>query len=587
MLGPLANSGGLMNVQPGTRRAESDLIFAKLRQLTSQSLVAIAALAFLCNLGTLAVPLFNMQIFNRVLPTRNLDTVGALATGLAICLLVWAGLEVLRSAAQEVLAAKIVARLSLPLIQAAALTPRPDLAVSEGLIDLETLRSFLCSRSCISPFDMALAPLFLLVLLVMHWALAALSLACIVIMIVMNLLGDIVSRRAMLDANEATAAAMRSTADGVNAAEVVLALGMLPILSHRWHVSQRRAASLVQRALLRARAVSAATSTLRMAMTGAMVAIGLVLALKGLSSSGSMVAGNMILARMLMPFGNIAAARRQWIDALAAWQRLRSALATPVPRRYLEALPTPSPRLVVENLAYLPPGADRPLLRNVSFIIEPGEAVAVIGPSSAGKSTLLRLVVGIAPPTAGGVYLDGSSTYLWERESFARYVGYVPQRPTLLDESVLDNIARMQRHNVPDVIATAKRVGLHRTIAELPAGYSTKIIGNLLSGGQRQRLALARALYGRPKFLVLDEPTAFLDQAGENDFLALLTELRRDGITVLLATHRPSLLKAVDKVIVLRDGTVANFGPAAEIGEQFRKRPFRLVSTTASSTAMS
>ena len=160
----------------------------------------------------------------------------------------------------------------------------------------------------------------------------------------------------------------------------------------------------MHRALLRARAVSAATNTLRMAMTGAMVALGLVLALNGMSSSGSMVAGNMILARLLMPFGSVAATRRQWADALAAWQRLRAALTRPAPRRYVSALPTPAPRIVVESLAYIPPGGDRPLLRGVSFAVEPGEAVAVIGPSSAGKSTLLRLVVGMAPPTAGGVY---------------------------------------------------------------------------------------------------------------------------------------------------------------------------------------
>ena len=558
-------------------RVESDLVIAKLRRLASQSVVAIAALAFVCNLGTLAVPLFNMQVFNRVLPTRNIETIGSLAAGLVICLLVWAALELLRTAAQEVLAAKFVAGLSLPLIQAAALAPRPDLAASEGLIDLETLRNFLCSRSCINPFDIAWAPVFLLTLLVMHWALATLALLCIVILVAMNLLGDVVSRRAILDANQATAAAMRSAADGVNAAEAILALGMLPALARRWHVGQRRASGLIYRALLRSRAVSAATSTLRMAMTGAMVATGLVLALNGLSSSGSMVAANMILARMLMPFGSIAATRRQWVDASAAWQRLRATVAIPLPRRYLEALPTPAARLVVENLAYIPPGADRPLLRGISFTVEPGQAIAVIGPSSAGKSTLLRLIVGIAPPTAGGVYLDGSSTYLWEREDFAQHVGYVPQRPTLLEESVLDNIARMQRYTIPDVITAAKRAGLHRIIAELPAGYSTKVVGNLLSGGQRQRLALARALYGGPKVLLFDEPTAFLDQAGENDFLSLLSELRRDGVTVLLVTHRPSLLRAVDKVLVLRDGMVVKFGSAPEVTDQFRKRPFRLV----------
>lgn len=576
-----------MTVSLGSKQTGSDSDVAKLRRLAIQSIVAIAALAFVCNLGTLAVPLFNMQIFNRVLPTRDLDTIAALATGLTICLLAWACLELLRSAAQEILAAKFVSRLALPLIQAAALSPRPDQAASEALIDLETVRGFLISRSCMAPFDMIWAPIFLLTLLIMHWGLATLALACMVILVVMNVLGDLVSRRAMLEANKASAAALRNAADGVNAAEAVLALGMLPIMVHRWRVGQRRAADLVRRALLRARAVSAATNALRMGMTGAMVALGLVLALNGLSSSGSMVAGNMILARLLMPFASVAATRRQWTDALAAWHRLRAALDRKAPRRNLDALPAPAARLVVENLSYLPPGTDRPLLRGVSFTVEPGEAVAIIGPSSAGKSTLLRLIVGISPATAGGVYLDGSSTYRWEREDFARHVGYVPQRPTLLDESIADNIARMQRPDLRLVIAAAKRAGLHRVVAELPAGYSTKLVGNLFSGGQRQRLALARALYGGPKLLVLDEPTAFLDQAGEEHFQALLANLRRDGITVLLATHRPTLLKCVDKVLVLRDGAVAQFGPAAEIGEQLRRRPFRLVSNTSNQLAAS
>ena len=338
------------------------------------------------------------------------------------------------------------------------------------------------------------------------------------ILVAMSLLGDAVSRRAMMDANAATAAAFRHAADGVNAAEAVLALGMLPPLVQAWQTGQRRAARLVQRALLRARAVSAATSALRMGMTGAMVATGLVLALNGLASSGSMVAGNMIppacccrSAASPPPAGN---GRTRWRHAAPARRhranRRPGAISSPCRR--------PRPRLIVEGLAYMPPGADRPLLRGITFAVEPGEAVAVVGPASAGKSTLLRLVVGIAPATAGGVFLDGTSTFLWEREDFAKHVGYVPQRPSLLDESVLDNIGRMQRPDLGRVVAAAKRAGVHRVIAGLPSGYSTKVVGNLLSGGQRQRLALARALFGQPKLLVLDEPTAFLDADGEADF---------------------------------------------------------------------
>ena len=459
-------------MRSGKERTETDLV-DRLRRLAIKGVSAIAGLAFLCNLGTLAVPIFNMQIFNRVLPTRNLDTIIELAGGLTICLAAWAMLEMLRSAAQEVLAARFVARLSLPLIQATAFARRPDLAAAEALADLETLRSFLCSRACLAPFDIAWAPIFLLALLLMHWGLAALALLCMTILVGMSFLGHTISRR------------------------------------------------------------------------------------------------------------------RQWTDALAAWQRLRLAFAQPSPRRYLEPLPAPTPRLIVENLAFLPPGADRPLLRGITFAVEPGEAVAVVGPSSAGKSTLLRLIVGIAPPTAGGVFLDGTSTFLWEREDFARHVGFVPQRPSLLEESVLDNIGRMQNPDFARVVAAAKRAGVHRAIAGLPSGYSTKLIGNLLSGGQRQRLALARALFSQPKLLVLDEPTAFLDGYGEADFLALLAELKRDGVTVLLATHRPSLLSSVDKVLVLRAGVVAQFGPAAEIGAQLRKRPFRLVSNDANRVAVS
>jgi len=506
--------------------SDGHLATALTRRLAIRGVLAVAALSLLCNIGALAVPLFNMQVFNRVLATRDTGTLGMLVVGLALCLVAFTVLDSLRALALEALAGKVTRRLSLPLLRAVAAGGRGAGAGSEALANLETLRGFIATPTCTAPFDIMWAPVLLLALCLQHWGFAVLGALCCAILLVMNLLGDAVSRRQMLAANEASVTALRRAADAVGGAEAVLALGMLPTLVARWETGQRRAAGLVHRAMMRARAVSAATGALRLGMTAAMVGLGLVLALNGLASGGSMVAGNMILARLLLPFQQVAATRRSWTDALAAWRRVQSALDGPVPSRYAHPLPTPAPRLVVERLVYLVPGGDRPLLRGVSFTAEPGESIGIIGPSSAGKSTLVRCMMGMVPPTAGGVYLDGTSTFLWEREDFARHVGYMPQGLALLDETVADNIARMGVPDMAAVLAAAKRAGVHRAIAALPQGYATRIAGGTLSSGQRQRVALARALYSRPGLLVLDEPSAFLDGAGEAEVLQSLSAPR-------------------------------------------------------------
>ncbi len=560
---------------------------AATRRIAVRGVLGIALLSLACNLGTLAMPLFNMQVFNRVLPTRSTGTLGVLAMAFAVALLVYAVLDTLRGMALEALAARLARRLSLPLLRAVATGGRGAGAASEALADLETTRGFIASPACTAPFDAMWAPVMLLALWTQHWGFAAFGLLSCIVLMLMNVLGDALSRREMLAANEASATALRRAADAVGAAEAVLALGMLPVLSRRWQMEQRRAAGLLHRAMLRARAISAATGALRMGMTGAMVALGLMLALAGLASSGAMVASNLILARLLLPFQQAAATRRRWVDALAAWRRIRAALEAEAPLRYVHAMPAPAARLVVERLAYIAPRGDRALLRGVSFTAEPGESVGVIGPSSSGKSTLLRLVVGMVQPTAGGAYLDGTSTFLWEREDFARHVGYVPQGLALLDETVAENIARLRAPDFAAVLEASKRAGAHRAIAALPHGYATRIAGATLSSGQRQRVALARALYSKPVLLVLDEPSAFLDAGGEADLLALLARLRADGTTVLLATHRPALLATVDKLLVLHEGAVAHFGPRAEVLRALATPPVRLVRAAPKREALS
>lgn len=546
-------------------------------RLAVRGVGAIALLSLLCNVGVLAVPLFNMEVFNRVLPTRDTGTLVSICAGLAIGLAIYAVLDTLRGMALDALAGQFTRRLAMPLLGAVAASNRGAGGAAEALHDMEALRGFVASPASTAPFDAAWTPVLLLVLYALHWGFAALGVLCCAVLLGMNVLGDALSRREMLAANDASARALRQAADAVGAAEAVLGLGMLPTLRRRWEDGQARAAGTVHRAVLRARAVSAATNALRYGMTGAMVALGLLLALDGAASPGAMVASNMLLARLLTPFGAIAATRRQWVSALASWRRVRAALEHVQPTRYAHAMPAPAPRLVVENLTFMPPGADRPLLRTVSFTAEPGECVGVIGPSSAGKSTLVRVLLGMAAPTSGGAYLDGTSTYLWEREDFARHVGYVPQGVTLLDETVAANIARMAEPDMAAVLRAAKLAGAHRIIAGLPQGYSTVVRGGALSAGQRQRVAVARALYTRPGLLVLDEPSAFLDTDGEAELIALLARLRTEGVTVLLVTHRPALLAGADKLVVLQDGAVARYGARGEIMESLAAPPVRVL----------
>ena len=547
----------------------------------------LMAVSFGCSLGALAVPIYNMEVFNRVMTTHNMRTLAGLSLGLLIAVAAYVALDHLRLAAMAALGNRFARRVAPPLLHATGLAWPRSGDPAQAIRDVETLRAFIASPVLVAPFDLAWSPVLLLVMFAMGWGYAVVGLACVVILAGVNLLGDAVARRPMAEASEAATDGYRQVAAATRSAEAVVAMGIIPALSHRWRRAEAQALSAGARALLRSRAVTAATRALRSAMTGATVATGLVLVLNGYASSGTLVAANMILARMLLPFEQFANTLRQWAEAGTAWRRVRALLQETVPFRYAHALPRPSGHLSVERLVYLPPGADRPLLRGISFQVAPGEIIGVAGPSASGKSTLLRLVLGMAEPTSGGAFLDGHSTFLWNREDFARHVGYVPQALAISDGTVAETIARGAEPDYDLVLAAAKRAGVHATIAGLPHGYATRVTGGgfTLSAGQRQRLALARALYGNPVLLVLDEPTAFLDQDGEEMLTALLPRLSAEGVGALVSAHRPSLLRAFDKLLVLRDGTVEHFGETGQVLRDMNGPKVRLVRGTAAAVS--
>lgn len=556
---------------------ESTALLTGLRRQAIRWSLGMGGISFACNIGALAVPLYNMELFNRVMTTHNMRTLVGLTIGLVVGAAFYLVIDHVRQMAMAAMGDRFARDLAPVLLRVSAGARGANPA--QALRDAETLRQFVGSPMLTAPFDLAWSPVLVAVLFVMGWAYAVVAVLCIAILAALNLLGDVVARRPMMAANEASANGFRDVAGATRGAEAVIAMGMLPVLARRWDQAQNETLSAGTKGLTRSRMVASATKALRSGMTGAMVATGLVLVLNGWASSGTLVAGNMILARILLPFEHFSATLKQWADAMAAWRRVRLLLSETTPTRYAHALPRPEGHLKVERLLYLPPGADRAILRGLSFEVVPGESIGLIGPSASGKSTLLKLMTGMLEPTSGGAFLDGHSTWLWNREDFARHVGYVPQTAVLTEGTVAQNIARGAEPDMDLVLDAARLAGVHDAVAALPFGYATKIAGGgfTLSAGQRQRIALARALYGSPSVLILDEPNAFLDTEGEAMLDRLLKRLRSDKVTVVISTHRPSAVRQVDKLLVLNEGSITHFDEREAVLRALQGPPVRIV----------
>jgi PrtD family type I secretion system ABC transporter len=297
-----------------------------------------------------------------------------------------------------------------------------------------------------------------------------------------------------------------------------------------------------------------------------MLATGAYLVVDQHVTAGVMIAATILLGRALAPVEMLVAGWRSLVEARAAWRRLAQLLAKAPPAAGTE-LPVPEGRLAVEGLSYAFAGAGRPFLRNVSFALAPGESLGIVGPSASGKSTLARLIVGVWKPGAGAVRLDGADVAAWPREALGPHIGYLPQDVELFGGTVADNIARLGEPDAAEVVRAAQRAGVHDLVLRLPKGYDSEIGegGAVLSAGQRQRVGLARALYGRPRLIVLDEPNSNLDHEGEMALMRVLTLLKEEGVTVAVIAHRPSLLAGVDRMLVLRDGAVEVFGARSEV----------------------
>jgi PrtD family type I secretion system ABC transporter len=519
------------------------------------------------NLLLLVPPLYMLQVFDRVLASRSGETLFVLTVAAVLALVVMALLEVVR-ARLLALAGAAVDRSLGPRVLDGLLAQTARLsggAYLNGLRDVNTMRTFLGGAGLTALFDAPWLPIFLLVIFLFHPVLGLVALIGALAMVTLAVLNERLTRKPLERSQAEARRAGRFIDMNVRNAEVVNALGMLPAVTKRW--SQLNDAALVEQ--MRASGIGGAltgwTKFARQAIQLAMLAAGAYLVVNQDATAGVMIAGTVLLGRALAPVEALVAGWRNLVEAKNAWRRLHELLAANPPAEPATELPAPQGHVEVEAVAFRL--GEKVILRGISFKLAAGESLGLIGPSASGKSTLARVLVGVWKPASGVVRLDGADVAAWPRERLGPHLGYLPQDVELFAGTVAENIARLGSPDATEVVLAAQRAHVHDLILRLPRGYDTDIgeSGQSLSPGQRQRIALARALYGKPKLVVLDEPNANLDHEGEEALLRALETLKAEGATVVVIAHRPSLLRNVDKMLVLNDGAVASFGPRAEV----------------------
>lgn len=528
------------------------------------------------NVCMLTSPIYMMQLFDRVLSSRSIETLIALLVVATAALAVLGLLDSLRTMVLVRISSWLDRKLGGRLLAAAVTGSLKDAkgGTAQVLRDLGTLRTFLSGSGIFPLMDAPWAPIFLAVMFMLHPYMGWLSVIGAAILFCIAILNEMVTRNMLAEANGAHAQAMRRAEAAVRNADVINGMGMLPNIASRWQGENDKSLDLQARASNMSGGLTALSKFIRFVLQIGVMSLGAYLTLSNDVTPGAMIAGSIIMGRALAPVEQAIGAWKGFVGARASYGRIRDALA-PGAREPGMPLPPPEGKLTAEGITYAHRQGAEPALRNVSFDLEPGEAVALIGPTASGKTTLARILIGNLQPNAGTARLDGMDVAAWDPDDLGQHIGYLPQNIELFDGTVQDNIARMGQADPQAVILAARQAHVHDLILGLSDGYDTEIGdgGAGLSGGQRQRIGLARALYGNPRFIVLDEPNSNLDTDGEDALLRALAHLKQSGATVVLISHRPNLLRFVDKVLVLNKGRVHLFGDRDEILSKMTGQP--------------
>ncbi|SER26385.1 ATP-binding cassette, subfamily C, exporter for protease/lipase [Nitrosomonas sp. Nm51] len=524
--------------------------------------------------------IYMLQLYDSVLTSRNEMTLLMLTLIVIGAYIFLGALEYVRSFVLIRVGAKLDLKLNKRVYTAAFEQSLKQGGGNAGqaLKDLTSIRQFMTGNALFAFFDAPWFPIYIFVIFMFHTWLGIFALCGTAVLIILAYVNEKISRKPLDEANTMAVASTNLASNNLRNAEVIEAMGMLPNLQARWDQFHNRFLNLQADASEKSGVVTAISKSCTVALQSLMLGLGALLVLENQISPGMMIAASILMGRAIAPVQLLISVWKQFGSTRSAYDRLTKLLELNPARKPGMSLPKPTGAINVENVTAAPPGSRVPVVKNISLTVLAGEVLGIIGPSGSGKSTLARLLVGVWPAAAGKVRLDGADVYQWNKEELGPNIGYLPQDIELFSGTVSENIARFSDVDPEKVIQAAQRAGVHQMILNMPEGYDTKLGdgGAGLSGGQKQRLGLARAMYDDPALIVLDEPNSNLDDVGEQALLKALIDLRKRGKTIVLITHRTSIISVTDKLLLLHDGMAKLFGPTKRVLDELKQQQQKL-----------
>lgn len=530
------------------------------------------ALFFGCiiNLLMLASPIYSMQVLDRVISSGSTDTLVMLTLVIVLALLLLSLIQVGRSFAMTKMGEWLEIQLSEKLFAnsvKSSLETKVN-AGSQQMRDLQTIKSYLTSPGLLTMLDLPWAIIFIIVLFIIHPWIGWIPVIGGLILVGLAFISEKLTKPVYDSISDDHIKSLRQVDQATRNAEIIEVMGILPNVVHKWQKLNHKVQTAQVWAAKRQSAIIEITKFIRLFLQILVTGLGAYLVLQGEISTGAIIASSSLVGRALSPFENAMASWKGFVNSRKAYERLNSSLKFSKSQETQMSFPEPKGKIEVENLFYAPPNFDRHIVSGVSFKANPGEILLIVGPSGSGKTTLAKLIVGALQPSIGSIRIDEVNLKDWKRSVLGQYIGYVPQDTELFSGTIKENIARMDPNaNDEDIIRAAESAGIHEIILKLPAAYDTEIgfDGSILSGGQRQRMALARALFGNPPILILDEPNSNLDNAGESALALALTAARESGVACIVISHRTGILNIADYIMVMQEGSIVRYGKREEI----------------------